>query len=226
MFMRNRSLGALLLLGAVIPFTSCSVNPALTSIVVSPGSMNFSGPGLTTQLMAIGHYTRPNHADVTKDITAEVNWASSTTQCVTVSSTGLITSGQNICSGILITASEQGFHGIITGTMTVNVTQPSSSNADVATVVVVPQTPAPQAVGTQLLFTAKGFDGAGNPVTLVNPPTWVSSNTAVATISPSGLAIDTAYASMVSTGTVTIKANYTNTDGTSAISQPATLTVQ
>ena len=38
----------------------------------------------------------------------------------------MITSGANTCSNSLITASSQGFHGIITGTMTVNVTQPTS----------------------------------------------------------------------------------------------------
>jgi hypothetical protein len=123
--MRDRSLFALLLIGVVIPLTSCVASPSLTSIAVSPTTMNFGGSGLTTQLTAIGSYTRPNHAAVTRDITNQVTWASSTTDCVTVSNTGLITSGPNVCSNILVTASAQGFHGIIQGTMTVNVTQPS-----------------------------------------------------------------------------------------------------
>ena len=124
--MRSRSLfAALLVTGLTLPFSSCVSSPSLTSIVVSPNQMDFNGAGLTTQLTAIGHYTRPNHADVTKDITNEVEWKSSTVDCASVSSTGLITSGGNVCSGILITASTNGFHGIITGTMTVNVTQPT-----------------------------------------------------------------------------------------------------
>lgn len=223
---RGSLLGALLLVSIIIPITSCSNSPSLTSIVVSPSVMNFGGPGLTTQLTAVGHYSRPNHVDITKDITAEVSWASATPQCVTVNSTGLITSGGNICSGILVTASAQGFHGLIQGTMTVNVTQPSSAANNVALVIVTPQTPAPQAVGTQLTFTAQGYDGAGNPITLVNPPTWTSSSPAVASIVASTLAINTANATMLSTGTTTINATYTNTDGTVAISQSATLTVQ
>lgn len=187
--------------------------------------MNFGGAGLTTQLTAIGSYTRPNHAAVTKDITSQVNWSSSTPQCVTVSSTGLITSGSNICSGIPVTASAQGFHGIITGSMTVNVTQPSTASTDIATVTVTPVT-TNQPAGTQVLFTANGFDAAGNPLSLVNPPTWTSSNTAIATVMSSGLAINTANATTIAAGSATISANYTNPDGTKAISVPATLTVQ
>jgi hypothetical protein len=191
--------------------------------------MNFSGPGLTTQLTAVGHYTRPNHADVTKDITSEVTWASSTAQCVTVSSTGVITSGTNICSGILITASAQGFHGLIQGTMTVNVTQPSSSATNVAVIKLTPLTPAPQVVGTQLAFTAQGYDGSGNPIAFVNPVTWTSSNTAAATIAANTTTLNpaTANATMIASGTTTISAGYTNTDGTSAIlAAPVNLTVQ
>lgn len=224
--MRIRSLsGALLILGVASSLTSCSVSPSLTSIAVTPGVMNFGGAGLTTQLTAIGSYTRPNHAAVTKDITTQVSWSSSTPQCVTVSSTGLITSGQNICSGIPITAAAQGFHGIITGSMTVNVTQPATSSNDVATVTVTPNT-SNQPVSTQVLFTASGYDGAGNPKTLINPPTWTSSNTAVATVVPSGLSNNTANATTISAGNTTITATYTNPDGTKAISIPATLTVQ
>lgn len=223
--MRYRSLLSALLMAAVVPFTSCVSSPSLTSITVTPSVMNFGGAGLTTQLTAIGSYTRPNHAAVTKDITSQVNWSSSTPQCVTVSSTGLITSGSNICSGIPVTASAQGFHGIITGSMTVNVTQPSTASTDIATVTVTPVT-TNQPAGTQVLFTANGFDAAGNPLSLVNPPTWTSSNTAVATVMSSSLAINTANATTVAAGSATISANYTNPDGTKAISVPATLTVQ
>src|SRR5580692_7896350 len=101
--MRNRSLlGALLIIGVLIPITSCTSSPSLTSIAVTPNTMNFGGAGLTTQLTAIGSYTHPGHPPITKDITKQVTWASSTTDCVTVNSTGMITSGGNICSNILI----------------------------------------------------------------------------------------------------------------------------
>lgn len=219
--MRKGSLsGALLLVGALIPITSCSSSPGLTSIVVTPSVMNFGGAGLTTQLTAIGHYTRPQHADVTKDITSEVNWASATPDCVTVSSTGLITAGQNICSGILISASTQGFHGIIIGSMSVNVTQPGAANTNVALVVVSPTNPAPLNAGGLLQFSATGYTAAGTQTQLTNPVAWSSSNTGVATIDQSG------RATAVTPGSTIITAAYTNADGTQSIPGTANLSVQ
>ena len=219
--MRNRSLlGALLITGVLIPITSCISSPSLTSIVVTPSVMNFGGAGLTTQLKAVGYYTRPNHATVTKDITDQVNWTSATNDCVTVTNTGLITSGQNICSGIQITASMQGFHGYIAGTMIVNVTQPGAANSDVAQVIVSPANPAPVAVGQVEQFAASGYTASGNPVTLTNPVSWTSSNTGVATIDQTG------RATAVATGSTTVKGAYTNPDGTSAIPGTAILSVQ
>ena len=228
--MRDRSLlGALLLIGLLVPITSCSNSPSLTSIVVSPSSMNFGGPNLHTQLTAVGYYTHPNHPAVTKDITDQVNWSSATPECVTVSATGLITSGQNICSGIIITAGMQGFNGLIQGTMTVNVTQPATAANDVAVIKLTPLTPAAQAVGTQLTFTAQGFNSSGNPISFANPVTWTSSNTATATILANVTTLNpaTANATMIATGSTTISAAYTNTDGTTAIlDAPVILSVQ
>ena len=187
--MRNRSLlGALLITGILIPITSCISSPSLTSIVVTPSVMNFGGPGLHTQLIATGSYTHPNHQPTVRDITDQVNWSSQTPECVTVSSTGYIESQGNICSGIQITASMQGFHGLITGTMTVNVTQPGAASSDVAVVLISPANPAPVAVGAITQFAATGFTAAGNPVTLSNPMSWTSSNTGVATIDQTGRA--------------------------------------
>ena len=182
--------------------------------------MNFGGAGLHTQLTAIGTYTRPNHAPVTRDITDEVNWASATPECVTVSSTGYIESQENICSGILITASMQGFHGIIQGTMTVNVTQPGAAGTDVAQILISPSNPAPVSVAAIEQFAASGFTAGGNPVTLTNPISWTSSNTGVATIDQTG------RATAVAAGSTTITGAYTNPDGSSAIPGTAILSVQ
>ena len=219
--MRNRSLlGALLITGVLIPITSCISSPSLTSIVVTPNVVNFGGQGVTSQLTATGTYTRPNHAAVTKDITTQVVWASATPECVTVNATGYIESQQNICSGILVTASMQGFHGIIQGTMTVNVTQPGAAGTDVAQILISPANPAPIAVGAIEQFAASGFTAAGNPATLSNPVSWSSSNAGVATIDQTG------RATAVAAGTTTIKGAYTNPDGSSSIPGTATLTVQ
>ncbi|HEY2467150.1 MAG TPA: Ig-like domain-containing protein [Terracidiphilus sp.] len=219
--MRDRSLlGALLLIGALVPITSCISSPSLTSIVVTPSVMNFGGAGLTAQLTAIGHYTRPNHADVTRDITNQVNWASSAAGCVAVSNTGLIISGQNTCSGIQVTGSMQGFHGVILGTMTVNVTQPGAANSDVGLVVVSPANPAPLVTGGLEQFSATGYTAGGTLTNLINPVAWSSTNTGVATIDQTG------RATAIAAGTTTITGSYTNADGNSAIPGTATLTVQ
>ena len=219
--MRVRSfLPVLLLTGLVLPFVACTISPDLTSIVVTPSVMNFGGPGLTTQLTATGYYARKDHPPEVKDITTQVTWKSATPDCVTVSSTGLITSGRNICSGILVTASMPGFYGLITGSMIVNVTQPGAANTNVATVVVSPANPAPLAVGQVLQFSATGYTASGSIANLANPVAWSSSNTGVATINQTG------RATAVAAGSTTITAAYTNADGTSAIPGTAILSVQ
>ena len=218
--MRYRSLSALLLTASLVLLNACVSNPSLTSIVVTPGVMNFGGSGLTTQLTAIGHYTRPNHADVTKDITSLVTWKSATVDCVTVSSTGLITSGGNTCSGIPVSASMPGFHGIIIGSMTVNVTQAAAASTDVAQVVISPAFPAALSPGALLQFSAYGLNSAGNIAQLVNPIVWTSTNSGVASIDQSG------RLTAVAAGTTTVTGAYTNSDGVAAISGTATVTVQ
>jgi len=225
--------GALLLAGLVLPITSCSDSPSLTSIVVSPSSMNFGGAGLTTQLTATGSYTHPNHPAETKNITDEVTWASSTPECVTVSSTGLITSGSNVCTNILVTASAPGFNGLISGSMTVNVTQSSGggggSSTDVTSLTIIPSSQTVASVGQTGQFIAIGTTGAGTTKDLSSSAVWTSSSTGVAVICSAGsaspcTASTDGLATAVGAGTTTITAVYANTDGTSATGQ-ATFTV-
>ena len=216
--MRDRSLlGAMVLIGLVIPLTSCNNSPSLTSIVVAPNTMNFGGAGLTTQLTATGYYTHPGHPAITKDITTQVTWASSTPECVTVSSTGLITSGGNICSNILVTASMHGFNGLISGTMTVNVTQPTggggtggTGSGDVTKMSIIPATQSVASPTDTAQFIAVGTTSTGATVNLTNVSSWTSSSAQIATISTSGLA------TAVAQGTSTITAVYSNSDGTVA----------
>ncbi|HTB95759.1 MAG TPA: Ig-like domain-containing protein [Terracidiphilus sp.] len=218
--MRDRLLlGAMVLTSLVIPLTSCTSSPSLTSITVTPNVMNFGGPGLTTQLTAIGSYTHPGHPALTKDITNQVTWASATPDCVTVSSTGLITSQSNICSGITISASAPGFNGDITASMTVNVTQPTGSggspgggtaNGDVTSISIIPATQSVAAPGDTAQFIAVGTTNTSTTVNLTNLATWTSSSSQIAIVSTSGLATG------VTAGTVTITALYTNEDGTAA----------
>lgn len=210
----------LLLAGVLIPLASCGTTPSLTSIAVTPTSMNFGGAGLTTQLTAIGSYTHPGHPAVTKDITSEVTWASATPQCVTVSSSGLITSGNNTCSNILVTASMPGFNGDISGSMTVNVTQSGGGGGggDVTTVTVVPGAQSVASPNQTSQFIAIGSNSSGATVNITGNVVWSSSSTSIGTVSGSGLA------TALSQGSTTITALFTNADGTVA-NGSATFTV-
>lgn len=216
--MRYRSpAGALLLLGIALPLTSCVQSPSLTSITISPTTVNFGGAGLNEQLTATGYYTHPGHPAETKNITDEVNWASSAIECVTVNSSGMLTSGSNSCSNILVTASAQGFNGYISANMSVNITQPSSggggatTNGDVVSISIIPANQSVAAPGDTAQFLAIGTTSSGATVNLDGLVNWNSSSPQVATIGAnSGLATGLAQ------GTSTITALYTNTDGTSA----------
>jgi len=222
--MRDRSLlGALLILGLLVPLTSCNDSPSLTSISVTPTTVSFGGSGLHTQLTAIGSYTHPNHPPITKDITDQVTWTTSSTDCVTVSNTGLITSGVNDCTNVLVTASSPGFNGIITGSMTVNVTQPSggggnTGSSDITSITIIPSTATVSTLNQTTQFIAIGSTASGVSVDLTNFVTWTSSNQSVASITASGLA------TALQSGSSTISAVYTNPDSTAG-SGTATFTV-
>jgi hypothetical protein len=211
--LQRRYLGALLLAGILVPLTSCNNSPGLTSIVVSPNTMSFGGAGLTTQLTAIGYYSQLDHPAQTKDITDQVNWTSSTPACVTVSSTGLITSGEADCSNILVSASAQGFNGVITGTMTVNVTISTTSgggSGDISTLAIIPTSQTVSGPGQTAQFLAIGTASGGGTVNLTNAVRWSSSAASVATVTGTGLA------TAVTKGSTTITAVYTNADGSAA----------
>jgi hypothetical protein len=122
---------ASLLLG----LNSCGRSQELVAIQIQPvvetfGASNIPVPsdgGLTVQLRALGTYIHP---PVTKDITAEVTWASNDTQMMTVDASGLLTVTGFSCGGSLISAtirtntSAGGLSSsgaIVTGYMTGNV---------------------------------------------------------------------------------------------------------
>jgi hypothetical protein len=212
------SLRALVLAGLLLPLASCSVSPSLSLITVTPTTMTFGGPGLTTQLTAIGTYTQGSHPATTRDITDSVTWASSTPACVTVNSTGLITSGSNTCSNILVTATAPGFTGTITGSMTVNVTQTTTSSSEpVVSLSITPATYS-ETVGQTAFFKAFGTNSAGAQIDLTTQVAWSVTNPQVATIVASGAA------TAGGPGSTQVNAVWTNPDKT-IVPASATLTV-
>jgi hypothetical protein len=220
MFMRNRSLfGALLMLAAAIPFTSCSNDPSLTSIKLTPtGYSALLGPCGTQQVVAnftaMGYYTRPDHAAVTKDITNTVTWYSYDTQLVTMSPTGVMsvvtcaTPGSTFQASTIISASAQGFHGLIATTATINLVEPTTTAPAVVSLMVV------KTSGTigSAQYVAVGKTANGTLVPLGNGATWVSSNPQVVRMNG-----QTGFARAIAAGRATVTATYANPDGSTAV---------
>jgi uncharacterized protein YjdB len=235
MFNRH-SFGALLLAGLLLPVVSCGgMDPSLTSIVISPTNVSTavaprSIPQGFTQFTAIGYYTHPNHPPLTKDITNQVNWASSSPQVATISNAGVATAtGPDPVTGLYwvgattITASAPGFNGdIVSNTAVFNVGACTVCvGTDVVSVAVTPASQAVTGVGLPVQFEALGTTAGGLTVALngLSGINWVSSNPTAATINAkSGLA------TTAGAGTTTITATFTNPDGT-AVQGTATLTV-
>jgi len=235
--MRNRiSLGMFLLAGLLFPLASCTNDPSLTSIVISPStvSVELAKAGAAqgrTQYTAIGYYTHPNHSAITKDLTNQVTWASSDTQVATVTNTGLATAtGYNAVTGEAwignsqITASAPGFNGlIVSNASTFTVTASSSdSSSDVTSVTVTPNPFTFTTLGATQTFIATGTTSAGVNGTLtgLSGLVWSSGDTSYVTVGAS-----TGVATAVAAGTTTITATYTNSDNTTAKGS-TTVTVQ
>jgi hypothetical protein len=213
--------------------------------------MTFGGPGLTTQLTAIGTYTQGSHPATTRDITNEVTWTSSTPEAVFVCNTpgtpdnvlcptkGLLTS-LAACSNIPITASAPGFSGIITGSMTANVTSSATTVEPLTSLTIVPATQTALAINQPVQFHAIGTLSSGATVDLtsngwpvpgtlgITKASWSSSDTTVAnfltpTTTPAGVATPGLVTSL-SAGSTTITATAGNPDGT-VVTATATFTV-
>src|SRR5213594_2118259 len=153
-------------------------NPQLAQVVVVPRSMSL-GTGGTQQFAAYG---RLNNGD---SVAVSVTWSA---QGGTISSSGLYTAG-SVPGGYVVTATASG----ITGTAILSVT-----NVSVASVAVSPAAATVSAGATQQLSTVLK-DASGNVLT-GRTVTWASSNSALSTVSATGLVTG------VAAGVVTITA--------------------
>jgi hypothetical protein len=136
--MKGKWLGiaALVVIGGLLwSIASCGRSQQLVSIEVQPNIYTFGASnipvqanrGSAVQLRALGSYIHP---PVTKDITNQVTWVSSTTQMMTVNSTGLLTATGLSCGTTLVSATLQtntsaggisSGGAVVTGSMTGNV---------------------------------------------------------------------------------------------------------
>src|SRR3989441_1024511 len=164
-------------------------NPQLAQVVVVPRSVSL-GTGGTQQFVAYG---RLNNGD---SVAVNVTWSA---QGGTIASSGLYTAG-SIPGGYVVTATASG----ITGTAILSVTDVS-----VASVAVSPAAATVSVGGTQQLG-AVLKDASGNVLT-GRTVTWASSNSALATVSGSGLVTG------VAAGSVAIAAASEGKSGTATV---------
>ena len=130
-----RPCSVFVLLVLLLSSLSCGHKQQLVSIDVQPATETFGATnipvsedaGLNVQLRALGNYIHP---PVTKDITAEVTWASNTPGIATVDPSGLLTATGQDCGNALISATLVTNHSngnisstgaLVTGNMTANV---------------------------------------------------------------------------------------------------------
>jgi uncharacterized protein YjdB len=207
--MCNRKfLAATLLIGLVVPLTSCGNPSGLDSIQVSPTAQTLT-VGQTLQFTATGTYGNANH-EHTQDVTTQVTWTSSTPAVATVSASGLATA---VSSGTTtITASATGFAGPVTSSAIIAVTSTGGGGpvgGSIVSIAIIPGTQAVSAVGDTAQFLAIGTTSSGATQNLTNVVTWSSSSTQIATVGAT-----TGIATAVGQGTATITALYSSSNGT------------
>jgi len=218
---------ALLLVGFGLALTGCT-NNLVDSIVVSPATQSLT-VGQTVQFSATGLQTHGTHPSTDTNVTALVTWSSSAPSVATVNSAGLATAVS--AGSTTVTASMQGFGGVISGSAVITVTGNGTISAEpLASLAIDPGSQTALAVNQTVDFIAIGTTGANATVNLtsqsatigsstIKPATWTSSNPAIATVNP-----NTGIATALTSGSTTISAQAVNPDGTVVIGT-ATLTV-
>ena len=172
------------------------VRVPVAAVTVTPASASVN-EGNAVQLTAT-----PKDANGTPLTGRTVTWASDNTTVATVSATGLVTG--KVAGSATITATSEGQGG--TAAITV-------VHVPVASVAVSPA-PASVQAGQTVQLTATPKDASGTPLA-GRTVTWASDNTAVATVSGSGLV------SGVAAGSATIMATSEGQSGTSALTVSA-----
>ena len=166
----------------------------LQSIAVTATNLSIA-QGTTDQFTATGTYSNGS----TQNLTSQVTWSSSNTAVATISTSGLATSVA--VGSTTLQASLSGVHGSAQLAVTAATLQ---SIAVTATNLSIAQ-------GTTDQFTATGTYSNGSTQNLTSQVTWSSSNTAVATISTSGLATG------VAVGGTTIEASLNGIHGSAQV---------
>ena len=211
--MQDRFFTRALLPFAVALIVAGCTNPLVISLAVSPTAQTLP-VGQTAQFTATGTYGHgSNHPSSTQDETNQVTWSSSSPSVATISATGLATA---VAPGTTtITASINGFTGLVRATSTLTVTGSgvgtgTTPTSDVTSITVIPGSQSVAAPGGVATFIPIGTESTGTTINLTGEVAWASSSSQIATIDSTGTA------TAVSQGSTTITAVYTNADKTVA----------
>ncbi|HEY1805753.1 MAG TPA: Ig-like domain-containing protein [Terracidiphilus sp.] len=205
----------LLLVALALPLAGCT-NPLAVSVSVSPTTQSIAA-AQTVQFTALGTYGHgSNHPSSQQDITNSVTWTSSAPGVATINTSGMAT---GVSTGVTtITASINGFTGVVSATASLTVTGSSSGGGSPLSIAIIPNTQLVTTAGDTAQFVAIETTATGSTVNVTNTANWVSSSPSIATIGAS-----TGLATAVSDGTVTITAAYST--GGSTLTGTATFTV-
>lgn len=187
-------------LGSITGTTGLTVTAALVSIAVTPPQPSIPA-GTSQQFTATGTYSD----GTTQNLTDTVSWSSTATTVAVINSTGLAT---GLTSG---STTINAGSGTILGSTSLTVTAP------VLVSLAVSPSGSSLAVGSTLQFTAIGTYSNGGTQNLTSTVTWISSNTAAATISSAGVATG------VASGNTTIQASVGSISNTAALAVVANL---
>ncbi len=184
---------ALLPVAVALTIAGCTNPSQVDSITVAPTPPALN-VGQTVQLTATGIYTHAApHPPTTQNVTDSATWSSSSPGVATVSPTGLVTA---VTGGTAtISASMNGFSGLVSGSVTVSVTNPAGNTGTSGTVTGLQSlTILPSAItindlqGTgEFLAIATYTNGVVNDVT--NSVTWISDAPNVFPISTNGVGV-------------------------------------
>ncbi len=202
-------LGALLLIGMVLPIMGCG-SAEVDTLQVSPTTVSMV-VGATAQLTATGVYSHGSGPSTTQNLTNQVTWSTASADVATVSSTGMVT---GVGAGaVTITASMNGYGGLLSATSLVTVTSSTTGPGgnDVTKLTITPSSQTVASTGDTATYTAVGTTSGGATVNVNGLVVWSSSSTEIATVNAS-----TGVVTAAGSGTATISATYTNADQTVA----------
>lgn len=183
--------------------------PSLTSIAITPTTATVA-KGTSNSFTATGSYTDNS----TANITSTVVWSSSNSSVATINSATGATSG--IATGVAVGSSS------ITASLSGITSSAASLTVTSAVMTAINVTPATASIakGLPVTFTATASYSDGSSGNVSGSVVWASSNTAVATLSASGIASTLAQGAT----TVSASSNGVVSNGATLTVTPATLT--